>query len=509
MSFTDSIRGAIMRFLKIEPAQDTAITINASMSFEVNVLKNRLWYRGDPEELDQFYKGTQASGVARARFWAAVPSLEGSVRKFHSGLPGEIVDKLKDIVVDDLDTIQVNQADDAEESEDSKRWEEIAKDNRFKERVFGDAVKDTLITGDGAFKISIDTELSDYPIIEFFSGEQLKYEYNRGRLKSITFFIQHKHNKKLYRLEEKYEKNGIKYKLFEDGQDKELPLNTVPELANLTDVTWSGDFMAAVPMRFYESAKFENRGQSIYERKTDPFDALDEVISQWIDAIRAGRVKTYIPEDLIPINEETGKHMQPNPFDNMFIQRLADMKESAQNNIDQIQADINLSAYVESYASKLDLCLQGILSPSTLGIDLKKTDNALAQREKEKTTLYTRGKIQGVLYEVLPELVKVALLMDDRKRALENSTPVPVKEYDVSVQFGEYASPDFNETVAVVGQARTMGLMSLEKAVDELYGDTLTAEEKQTEIERIRSEMSMIESPPLKDLATEEDYLDG
>jgi len=48
----------------------------------------------------------------------------------------------------------------------------------------------------------------------------------------------------------------------------------------------------AVPMKFFKSPKFENRGNSIFERKSDNFDALDEVISQWIDAIRAGRVKT-------------------------------------------------------------------------------------------------------------------------------------------------------------------------------------------------------------------------
>lgn len=75
----------------------------------------------------------------------------------------------------------------------------------------------------------------------------------------------------------------------------------------------------------------------------------------------------------------------------------------------------------------------------------------------------------------------------------------------MSVQFGEYASPDFNEKVAVVGQARSFGIMSLEKAISELYGDTLTDEEKQEEIDRIREELHPTEEPALRVDGLDED----
>ena len=60
----------------------------------------------------------------------------------------------------------------------------------------------------------------------------------------------------------------------------------------------------AHPIMYGESAKWEGRGQSIFEKKTDDFDALDEAWSQWMDALRAGRAKTYIPECLVPKNPE-------------------------------------------------------------------------------------------------------------------------------------------------------------------------------------------------------------
>ena len=65
--------------------------------------------------------------------------------------------------------------------------------------------------------------------------------------------------------------------------------------------------------------------------------------------------------------------------------------------------------YLQSYISFLDLCLQGVISPSTLGIDTKKMDNAEAQREKEKTTLYTRNIIIEAIQKTLPMLVNCAI----------------------------------------------------------------------------------------------------
>ena len=494
-----------MRILNFTKAEGLAVNIQESLSYESNVLKNRIWYRGDPYELDQFFKGTNDNAVAKSRFWAAVPTENNSIRKYHAGLPGEIVDKMSDIVISDLDSIEVDPAEDPDgegeqKSPGQEAWDEIAKDNRFYEELLADAIRDTLITGDGAFKFSVDEELTEWPIIEYYSGEQVKYEYKRGRLQSIIFSTKHIHEKRTYRLEEKYGRGTITYKLFEDSDDNEesdgVPLSTVPELADLEDHAFSGDFIMAEPMRFFKSSKFEGRGQSIYDRKSDNFDALDEIVSQWIDAIRAGRVKNYIPEDLLP-KGDSGEVLSPNAFDNQFIKRGTSMKENAEDKIDQIQAAINYSAFLESYASALDMCLQGVMSPATLGIDLKKTDNALAQREKEKTTLYTRGKIVDVLDGIIPRLVDSALKVLDN---MQNKEP---GEYESMVTFGEYASPDFNEKIAVVGAARSHAVMSLETAIEEIYGDRKDQEWKDGEVERIRAELE----PPTEEPALNIDGL--
>lgn len=298
MGLKEVIKRMVTKLLNIVPATDNQISIKEPLSHPGTVLRNRTWYRRDPSELDQFFKQTATDDVGKSRFWAAVPSADSSIRKFHSGLPGEIVDKLTDIVISDLDSIELSE---------QELWDEISLDNKFSDEILGGAIKDTLIDGDGAFKLSVDTEITEYPIIEFFSGSDIDYVYKRGRLQEIIFYAYYTHEKETYRLEEIYGKGYIDYKLY-DKNDKEVPLSKVPEISHLSRITFVGDFIMAVPMKFFKSPKFENRGNSIFERKSDNFDALDEVITQWIDAIRAGRVKNYIPEDLVPKNPNTSRN---------------------------------------------------------------------------------------------------------------------------------------------------------------------------------------------------------
>nr|DAP54439.1 MAG TPA: portal protein [Caudoviricetes sp.] len=472
---------AAIKYLNVQPASQSSINIQEAYTYETNLIRNKLWYRGEAYELEQFFKNISSDPVNKARFWSAVPSENLSIRKIHSGLPAMIVDRLSDIIVADIDSVEL------EKEEENNIWEEIRKDNKFDEMI-GDVISKVLVSGDGAFKISIDNEVSEYPILEFFDGSMVEYETNRGRLKEIKFITYYnKSNNKRYKLVEIYGKGYVKYKLY-DERDNEVTLSSIEETSNLVDVTFNGDFIMALPLMFFKSVKFEGRGKSLLDNKSDAFDALDEVISQWIDAIRDGRVQKYIPEDLIPRNPNTGELLKPNSFDNKFIAVGTSLAENANNQIDMKQADINYLAYVESYANTIDMCLQGIISPSTLGIDLKKTDNAEAQREKEKTTLYTRNKIVDTLTEVIPHLVEIILKTND---VLNKKTP---GEYEVSITFGEYASPSFDTVVEIVGKAKSYGIMSIEKVVDELYGDTMTDEEKAEEVQRIKEQNGMIQA---------------
>ena len=146
------------------------------------------------------------------------------------------------------------------------------------------------------------------------------------------------------------------------------------------------------------------------------------------------------------------------------------------------QPHIEHEGYLAAYMTALDLSLQGLISPSTLGIDVKKLDNAEAQREKEKATLYTRNRIVQALQKTLPELFRAALWL----YAAVTETTFP-DGLEITAEFGEYANPSFEAQVETLGKARSSRILSNEALVDELWGDTKTAQWKSEECARLNA----------------------
>ena len=478
MSWSDKVKERIRNFLEIKEPQGVSITVEQLFDFEGEAFRNELWRRGDAYELHQFYSNL-TDAISSKYFWAGRPTKGMNIRKVHTGLPSLVVKTLTNVCTDDLYGIKL----DARQEE----WDSIAEENKFKE-LLQKCVADVLVQGDGAFKFSYDKSISELPIIEFYPANRVDYEYNRARLTAVIFKTKKCFKDKEYTLKERYTKEGITYTL-EDKEGKEVDMTAFHELAELLPVVNHSEFLPAVPVMFDKSAKFEGRGESIFAGKHDSFDSFDEVWSQWMLALRKGQIKNYIPEKLLPKNPWTGETMGANDFDNDFISIEADMSEGAKNQIQSTQGQIQHEALLATYTTALDLCLQGVISPSTLGIDVKKLDNGEAQREKEKTTIYTRNKVVNVLTEKIPELVITALKFKDSVAKTKAE-----KDPEVTVNFGGYANPSFEAQIETLSKAAAVTLMSTEAQVDELYGDTKDEEWKKTEVRRIKEEKGIIEA---------------
>ena len=155
-------------------------------------------------------------------------------------------------------------------------------------------------------------------------------------------------------------------------------------------------------------------------------------------------------------------------------------REGAIEKIDAVQPDIKYEAFVQSYVTTLDMCLQGIVSPATLGIDVGKMASADAQREKKDVTGYTRGAITDALEKALPQVVSSMLNVFDAMNSR------PFRSYEPVVTFGEYAAPDFNSRIEMVGKAAASGIMSIETMVDELWGASKDDKWKKAETVRLK-----------------------
>lgn len=481
----ENIKKTVRSWLNVIPANPYNFQINEMLDFEGHAIRNRIWYRGDSNELEQFYQ-QNSENADRHKFWASKCTPGMDMRKIHTGIPGLIVRILTSVVLPDMDEFEF------ETPAQKQIWDEIEKDNNFRKKIES-ALKEALYIGDGAFKVAVDTTISDYPILEWYPGDRVEFIYQRDRIREIVFKTPYREKGRTYVLNERYGFGYIINELYLDN--KLVDVKTIKATENLTDITFDDSVIFTVPFMIYESGKYEGRGGSIFDSKLDNFDSLDETWSQWMDALRAGRAKTYIPDCLVPHNPENGMLIKPNPFDNRYFAAEGDMRENQKNEIAVDQPVIPHESYLASYVTALDLCLQGVISPSTLGIDTKKLDNAEAQREKEKTTLYTRNAIVEAIQETLPKVV--AMCINANNILLHGGAKEEVK---VNIPFGEYANPSFESQVETVAKAKQGGIMSIERCVEELYGDSLDEHCKEEEITRLKAEQGIqtMEEPAVK-----------
>ena len=488
MKWRDAIVHHIRRWLQIDPDTHTHMQVIREMyTHEEEIMCHRLWYRGDADELQQFYRHSKVDGACASRFWSAVPIGE-TVRKIHSGLPAKIVDTLAGIVLSDYDGANLDQR------EHIDRWEKLQKQLAFSD-VLHTAINETLITGDGAFKISWDTNQLSHPVLEFYAADRVEYRYCRGVLTGIAFFTDYAGERgATYQLEELYERGKISYTLY-DTDGKAVELDKVTQLKTLQNVKLPPDMMAAVPVRFFKNSRWPQRGGSVFAGKTDVFDAHDEVVSQWLDAIRCGRVQKYIPESMIPRDPRSGRFLPVDDFGNKFVQVRGNGDEDHPAKIDTVQPEIRYEAFLQTYSSTLDMCLQGILSPATLGINVSAVASGASQRERKDITGFTRNQITGKLEEIIPAVITLLLQVDDW---INRRT---IGEYRPDVSFGEYAAPDFSTRATTVQAAAGSGIMSIEAQVEELWGNSKDDDWKAKEVRRIKFEkgIEVVDEPSGKD----------
>lgn len=441
--------------------------------------EGNVWYQANAYKLQDFYNYycNGADDVKTENFWAKSPK-QAEIRKIHSGVANEIIEQLTQVTLGQGTEVTIEDNEEAVE-----RLTEILKSegNNF-EATANKSLRETLAIGDGAFKITIDTEKFDTPIIEWEDGRFVDYVYERNKLMEIIFKTEYAKDNKKYVLLEKYGRGYIRYELYKVANDsmKKVELTAIEETNDLDpEITYNTDTILAVPFKIKSNPEYKNRGRGILAGKYEMLDALDENLSISADALRDGRVQTYVPENKAPKDRNTGRILPPNKFNRRFIVTEADTREGANNEIKAVQPKIDYKVFYDAHSHQLKTILNGIISPSTLGMDFANRDNAEAQREREKTTLSTRMMIVRAMKPVLEQLYKVVLISDD---LLKNKT---VKEYDVKLMFGEYGTPTFESKVKTMAEAKFKGIISNELLVDQLWSDELSEEKKLEEIERL------------------------
>lgn len=509
MTLKEWIQNKIFKFLGIEKEQNpnTARLTYISDDDEIKIEKIRshqVWYTGDGDELLNYYTGQEVFGFAknpiynrnkRNYFWG-LSSGECNIKRVHSGLPHAIVFTIDNMI--GMPNIKVGNESpltiDAENAikERQQQLDDIFEENDFTYKLTQEARPKTLVEGWGAWKIDIDADLSSHPILSFYGAEDVEFVSKMGITIAVIFktYYKSKNGKRNYVLLETRRKENhnsiIEYDLFEIKKDNTIlpvDIKDVPELGNLPTqslVIEGLDEILAVPSIYYHDSLRPKYGRSIFEGKEDLFDDLDQCLSQ---ASQTDRVSTPVEYYDVDVLERTadGLPVLPSKYNRQYIAKHGGVNGDGENKEDSIittQPTLFFDQYDTRSLALVDKILIGVLSPATLGVDIKRNDNALAQREKEKVSILTRNNIIERETKQTKKLADLCLKIDDYMK----TGLIDLKKNQISIHYNEFANPSFEEMLKDLGESWSAGRISTDKYVELLWGDKLSDAEKKAQI---------------------------
>ena len=468
---------------------NNAITNMNNLELAIEQEENAIWYKGNPDYLLWWYtKGVIYDGIQIimnqqvSRNWCnyywTKSALEENIKRTHSGLPRQMIEVLQSCLGNPI----IKCKDKAKE----KVVNDILDENNAIQLI-ARQVKMDMAIGDGCYLVNVDKDKSDYPIIEWVDGRDVSYEYTGSKITGVVVCKFHDFNGTTYTCYERRstirEKGKrcatITYKLFENDSKKgyvEVPLNTIPQTSHLENLKFNNiPFMLAVPtMRIMDEET--KRGVSIYRGRIDIFDDLDQNISQEANIMRAITPVEYIDSNLLEKDGDNNPIM-PSAFGKQFIiYRGSENYNQTPNNVDTHFYQIDFTKLNVESQESYTRAMNGIISPATMGMDISRKDNALAQREKEKITLQTLKSLKEYETDVIERLCNISLSLYD----LMLNKNAEYEDYEVEVSFRDYATPSLSEKINTYKDAVKDGVMSVDRFILECYGDeSIESQEKE------------------------------
>jgi hypothetical protein len=484
---------------------DSKWSTKPEIIFTRTLLENSKWLSGVVEELEYFYKITYPKLIGWnttpvvSYFWYKVTP---KTIRVHSGIPALISKTMVSLIAAPGINYEVEDNEEA-----TQRLWEILQDNNFEDKLLPDLVLYESYGGFAGLKISQDDDITEFPIIEVVAPENLEVLIDRGRVQGYVFKTRAKAGSDDIEIHEIYRKKGrnateINYKKYKYNRTELVEIDfTSEEKERYQDIIINTPLPAVIKNNTSTNNQFKGApyGVSDYTNSQSIFNALDEVLSQMMTAIRFARPKRFISEDLL-VNTPTGRKAQFDDFEQDYeiVQNDPDNQTQQYQQFDTV---LDVHPYKEAFTTLVQQALNNAgLSPTSVGLTGLEALAASAdsQREREKTTLRTREMKLKLYREALTELFVKVLQFDDvvnRNQA--------AGEYEISVSFNDYTIPSFEQRIETATAALNGGLVDVKHAIDLLFLDDLTDEEKALLVESIKIENGIPISPDEVDQVAE------
>ena len=505
------------------------------MLYALKLLEHYTWFEGSTIGLKRFYQDLGLSyfegiGVDQRLFWKKVPDKN---RAITVGAARTISNAMGNLLFSTGVFVDITKKEDLKKDEQEKhdkrvatlksKWEAI----QAQRKLYECAIQASW-AGTAFIKWDYDEKISNLPLMNVVHPFNARVFEDGGIPFRFDFF-------------EKVSINKVDYKIIEVrelrkfGEDKKLVISSFltkykgmihnfEELSELRQQT--NDLKPIIKelkkngfdIDFNKEIIIETDdllAVSIVNKRPDPItksscygasdfyglvpilDALDEVFSTWMEVVRKGKPKRYIPEIFLR-RDDQGRLTEYDDFDIDFV-TLSAQAEGIKEGTGAIQTDegtLDVDVYTESYNEIFnDLIIKCGLTPYTIGRQGTGLDGRDLSDRRERFSQKTREVKRQIWEPVLNTLIRQFVILDKLYNKKSNKVLMKdVSEYYATLK--AYHIPTIEGRIDLWGDARRNGTCSVRKMVDEIYLD-MSAKEKEDMVEEIRAE-NRLDSPEEK-----------
>ncbi len=498
------------------PYQMNLITANKTKLYNqgafwaFNTAKHRALLSNDPTVIKHFYK------FEAAQFFADAYKIAELQRSFYYG--DEFVENAEEffgiipMICESIAKLVCGSGYDFDETvprKIKKRLQTILEENEFDTTVLKTSIIETLGIGDAAWHIHFDPEISNLPIIELVPAERLVIKRKSNRIVEYTVkqqvFINNEpqpyelhtvYTRRKKKVDRdgvmRYEDDGIlqRHRIFDGSKfcdrNKELKKRVFEEYGiEESRVLPLVDF----PIVYLPNNLNNTQGASVYGNAR-PYgvvfglesvsSAIDEILSNCVDTVRKSFPFLVIDEQMIPSNIEGDKDKGAfSTRRHSFL--LPKNAKEAEKLLQQIQAKLNTTEYVESLKFQINIALNKTgINAATLGLQLSGHVEAEGtQNAKERNSIRTRNTVAGDYERYLSKLFAVLLQYEDfingnitaTDKATGESAIVANEYHGIKAAFRKYIVDTPEEVGEVLARKVQANIMSVFAAVREQHPD--------------------------------------
>ena len=515
MNLTDYLDQVAWAVLGAVP---TKSPLFAEKDMLVNDLKNverqslveyATWYDGDSSALMNLYKvdnmvefPTEPFYWANRRrfFWSLAASSKEEVKCVHCDFAKDMVDTAVLVMGDAYVSVGGSKegqkqwmADGMTEAGDALRG--VLEANDFNSLCRRKQIPYTMAEGWGGFKITWNTSLyGKDPVVHYYRAENTRVHRRAGRLFGMTFLDWYRIGAYRYLVAETRMRRqdgtySSRFNVFKAVGDSDELMICEPSEAGIEGNGWDNmPCMFAEPCSFYDDPLHGREGKSVYEGKLDMLDDLDMAFSIASDVVKGSAPLYTYDLDYCERDPKTKQPKRPAMFTKRFVmvsgQRNALGEKDMSKPVEVIQPDLNLSMFDEHVDSLKRNIISGHLSPATFGLDVDKKDHSKDDTVRDvSVTLFTRTHLCGEEGRIIKSVCQQ--LLTAKEYLMTGKVCRMPCDWDVRVEFDDFSDKSYEAKVAALSSVLVNDGISPEMYVRKVYGNTLSDEERQKEIDWI------------------------